>query len=398
MDVLRTLGTIFLACLCITNLKAETSVGDRHKFVEIEGPVVFMQQPSLQVGGFRERTDQLGRADAIAVDRWGNFYVLDIVGKFIRIWSYYTLSGEPLEIISSDTIEAAGLGPLAEVRAIFAGAGKGLMQATRLYLLDQDKGSKPASRILMRPYLFSKQWLQLPFTHFRQTPHDLTVDVTGRLIFIENEGIVEVLLPDGSGHDTRFGDHGVLDLQAIDGHDVSSVLAIDSDDEGNIYVADGDHGRIIQLDPRGKFIRVFGSRGAGKHQFRGYIEGVAVDWRGNVYGRDESDGMYLVFAPNGRFLTRLDVSGFDPQLQLNVSNYVIDKLSHRFIIADNDTHRVSIHKMTRGHFLSRIFTRHDNAKFSALNPTHLDRDGLTEHNHGKTASDAKEIPAPLGTQ
>ena len=395
MDILRTLGVIALALLCSISVKAETSVGDRHDLVNIDGSVVFMQQPSLQVGGFDERIAQLGRIDKVAVDRLGNFYALDDLHNIIKIWSYYTLNGEPLEIISDDIIQSAGLRALAEVRAISAGARKQPLQATRIYLLDQDKNRTPESRILMRPYLFSQQWIQLPFTEFQQTPHALTVDVSGRLIVSEDKGIVEVLIPNGSRHDSRFADEGVLHLEDIDGHDVFSLQAVDTDDEGNIYVADSNNGRVIKLDPHGNVTRVFGSRGDGRHQFRGPIEGIAVDWRGNVYGLDGSRGTYAVFSPDGRFLTRLGKRDLDPHQQKYANEFVIDKISRRFIIADKENYQISIHEMTRGHFISRIYTHREMAKLSALHPTSNARERLPENKPKEPLSHTTDAPASL---
>jgi hypothetical protein len=394
----RALTAIVLFTLCNAGLKAEISVGKGTDFIEIEGPVVFMQQPSLQVGGFGERIGQLGAAHTVAVDRFGNFYVVDDLRNTVKVWSYYTMSSAPLETISSDTIESAGLGPLAGVQAISTGVNNALLQATRLYLLERHRGRVPKSRILMRPYLFSNQWIQLPFTAFLQTPHDLTVDVSGRLVISESGGIVEVLLADGSGRDNRFGEEGIRDLGEIDGLATSTLVAVDSDSEGNIHIADKDHGRIIKLDPSGNVLRVFGGRGDGEHQFRGPIEGVAVDWRGNAYGRDALGDAYLVYAPDGRFLTRLGDNGFDSHQQRNANGFAIDRSSRRFIIADDGNYRVSVHKMTRGQHLSRIYTRYDIPKITSLKPATSSGIGTSVHDLVDPDSGSAKIPASHGTQ
>jgi DNA-binding beta-propeller fold protein YncE len=320
------------------------------------------------VGGFGDGNNQLGGADSVEVDHWGNLYAVDDLQNLIKIWSYYTLTGEILEIISSSSIETAGLDPLAEIRAISSGNPRVPGEATRLYILDRDKDRDPEYRILMRPYLFSKSWVQLPFTEFNKKPHDLTVDVFGRLIVSEKKGKLEVLLPDGSSRDTGFGDKGILDLEDIDGLDATSLKSVDTDRHGNIYVADKDHGRIIKIDPNGIILQAFGSRGDGPDQFRETIEGIAVDRRGNVYGRDEAADSYVVFGSDGTFIARFGERGFEPDQQENADEFAIDRRHHRFIIADNNNYRVSAHHLKRRPFLSRIFTQYDFPTFPVVEP------------------------------
>ncbi|MEN8130102.1 MAG: hypothetical protein ABFS45_07870 [Pseudomonadota bacterium] len=373
MLITKTLGTLILVGTMSLPVQAEVSVGDRHDYVKIKGPIVFMNQPSLQVGGFGEGDNQLENIDSVEVDEWGNLYAVDDLQRLIKVWSYYTLTGDVLEIISSVDIEAAGLGPLAEIRAISAGDPRRHHQATRLYILDRDQDRDPESRILMRPHLFSNHWVQLPFTDFEKKPHDLTVDVFGRLIVAEKKGTLEVLLADGSARDISFAEQGILDIKDVEGLKTTSLKAVDTDRRGNIYVADQDNGRVIKISADGKVLQVFGSLGNGSDQFHEQIQGVAVDWHGNVYGRDEAGDSYLVFAPDGSFLTRLGERGFEPHQQKNADELVIDKRHRRFIIADNNN-RVSVHNLRRRPFLSRIFTQYDFPKFAVIEPAGITDD------------------------
>ncbi|MEN8130235.1 MAG: hypothetical protein ABFS45_08575 [Pseudomonadota bacterium] len=368
MNKKRMFCMLIIASLGNATVEADISFGDRHDFVKIKGGTVFMNQPALQVGGFGDENNQLGGADTVEVDRWGNLYVVDDLQNLIKVWSYYTRSGEIIEIVSSSSLETAGLDPLAEIRAISSGNPRVPAEATRLYILDRDKDRDPEYRILMRPHLFSNAWVQLPFTDFKKTPHDLTVDVFGRLIVSEKKGKLEVLLPGGSGRDTGFGDKGILDLEDIDGLDATSLKSVDTDRYGNIYVADKDHGRIIKVDPNGTVLRTFGSRGNGPDQFREEVEGIAVDWRGNVYGRDESADSYVVFDADGTFITRFGERGFEPGQQENADEFAIDKRHRRFIIADNNNYRVSAHSLKRRPFLSRVFTQYDFPTFTVVEP------------------------------
>lgn len=355
MLITKTLGALVLVSAMILPAQAETSVGDSHDYAKINGPIVFMNQPSLQVGGFGEGKNHLGGIDTVEVDEWGNFYAVDDLQQLIKIWSYYTLTGDVLEIISSIDIEAVGLEPLAEIHAIPVGSPR-RQQATRLYILDHDRGRDPESRILMRPHLFSKHWVQLSFTDFEEKPYDLTVDVSGRLIVAEKRGTLEVLLPDGSARDVSFGQQGTLELDDIEGLKTTSLKAVDTDKHSNIYVADQDNGRMIKVSSDGEVLKIFGSLGDDPNQFHEQVQGVAVDWRGNVYGRDTADNSYLVFAPDGSFLTRVEDRGFEPHQQEKADQFVIDKQHRRFIIADKNNTLISVHNLRRRPFISRNFT------------------------------------------
>ncbi len=344
-------------CALLPFAHADIIPGDKNDLTPIAKSVIYMNQPILQVGGFGEGANQLGGADTVELDKYGNIYVVDDIQRLIKVWEYDSPDGDVLEIIGSDDLVSAGLAPLGDIQAIAIDRhGK---DHDALYVLDRDKDRDPEFRILRRSALQPYQWSQLAFTDFEKTPNDLIIDKHGSIIVVEKKGRIEVLLPDGSGHDTGFADNGILKVDDFDGIDTDDFKAVDLDKSGNIYVSDKDVGRILKISPDGEVLQSFGSQGPGADQFLEQVEGLAVDWKGNVYGRDESGDRVLAFDPDGDFLTSVGERGFDPHQQENADEFTIDWSHKRFVWADNNNYRVSSHKMHKGQFMSGIFTEYD---------------------------------------
>jgi hypothetical protein len=74
------------------------------------------------------------------------------------------------------------------------------------------------------------------------------------------------------------------------------------DRAGNIYVADGmgTTNRVAKFDKDGRFIRHWGSTGAGPSQFAG-VKALAIDAQGNVYAADAGNKRIQVFDQDGTF-------------------------------------------------------------------------------------------------
>jgi len=77
------------------------------------------------------------------------------------------------------------------------------------------------------------------------------------------------------------------------------------DRAGNIFVADGwGNARIAKFDPDGRFIKSWGSKGAGDGQFDMLLS-IATDARDNVYAADRGNKRIQVFDDNGNFVRQI---------------------------------------------------------------------------------------------
>jgi hypothetical protein len=106
---------------------------------------------------------------------------------------------------------------------------------------------------------------------------------------------------------------------------------------GMVYVSDSGNGRVEVFTPQGRFVRQFGSPGAGKGQFaNAYM--LVVDSAGDVYVIDDQNvGVVQKFSPAGKFVWRIGgVASPDPDLTSIHHMESID--SHgRLVMTSDDT-------------------------------------------------------------
>jgi DNA-binding beta-propeller fold protein YncE len=106
----------------------------------------------------------------------------------------------------------------------------------------------------------------------------------------------ESVNPAGSGG--RGGRGGVL------GDNFNRPTDVAWDAAGNIFVSDAyTNARIVKLDKNGKFLKTWGSKGAGEGQFD-MPNSLAVDAQGNVYVADVGNKRIQVFDNEGAFKTQ----------------------------------------------------------------------------------------------
>ena len=109
----------------------------------------------------------------------------------------------------------------------------------------------------------------------------------------------------------RFG-AGEGDGSAGDGQgQFNHPAAVAVNGAGDMYVADTDNNRIVELSPAGAVLAQWGSRGNGDGRFHAPT-GIALDAAGNVYVVDSENNRVEVFDPNGHFLEKWGERGIGP--------------------------------------------------------------------------------------
>ena len=92
----------------------------------------------------------------------------------------------------------------------------------------------------------------------------------------------------------------------VPGSSFSRPTDVAWDRAGNIYVADGigNTNRVAKFDKDGKFIKHWGSTGAGQGQFAG-VKSLAIDAQNNVYAADWGNKRIEVFDSDGTFKSEI---------------------------------------------------------------------------------------------
>ena len=94
--------------------------------------------------------------------------------------------------------------------------------------------------------------------------------------------------------------------------DLHSPSGMDLGPDGDLYVVDASTARILVLDPSGKVVRKWGTKGTGDGQFdfernpsdNDFIGGVAVDAQGAVYVADTVNRRVQKSTAGGKFLSK----------------------------------------------------------------------------------------------
>ena len=133
-------------------------------------------------------------------------------------------------------------------------------------------------------------------------PHSITIDDAGNAWITETfSHLVFKFSPAGKllmtlGKRDEPGDNDVIDRFNQPNH-------VYIHDNGDIYVSDGYvNSRIVQLTPKGEFIRIIGGVGGPRDGEFQAVHGVAVDLEGRIITNDSENFRVNVFDKNGKFL------------------------------------------------------------------------------------------------
>ncbi len=107
---------------------------------------------------------------------------------------------------------------------------------------------------------------------------------------------------------------------------------------GNIYVADTNNNRIVELSPGGAVLAYWGSQGGADGAFR-QPTGVAVDAAGRVYVVDRENNRVQVFDPSGDFLFKWGFRGLFAGELSQPSAIAVDCAGDVYV-ADTNNNRV----------------------------------------------------------
>ena len=110
---------------------------------------------------------------------------------------------------------------------------------------------------------------------------------------------------------SRFGAGGGNGSPGSGAGEFNHPEAVAVDDAGDMYVADTDNNRIVELSPAGAVLAQWGSRGMADGRFHSPT-GIALDAAGNVYVVDSENNRVEVFDSGGHFLEKWGERGIGP--------------------------------------------------------------------------------------
>jgi tripartite motif-containing protein 71 len=194
-------------------------------------------------------------------------------------------------------------------------------------------------------------------------PRGVTTDGLGRLYVADSaNNRIERFGPDGR-FQTRFGRNGGDGTAGRGRGEFNDPRGLATDRSGNLYVADHGNNRVQKLDPRGRFLAVWGrnggegSSGRAPAQFR-LPRGVAVDAVGDLYVADKDNNRIQEFGPDGRFIRMWGRNGGDGTRGTGNGEFAVPysvavDRGGRVFVADTFNNRIQVFT-GQGVFLARF--------------------------------------------
>ena len=157
--------------------------------------------------------------------------------------------------------------------------------------------------------------------------------LAGDRIYIADTDAHRVVVLDPSGKTVlTWGSKGDQNGQFKD----PSGIAVD--EQGNVYVADGGNGRIQVFDGKGLFLRGFGAKGSGPKQFSD-LRGISVS-QGLLYVADGGNSRVQILTTGGIFVGQITVTAKKDEMKTPVD--VAVDAQNRIYILDSDMNKVRV--------------------------------------------------------
>ena len=159
-------------------------------------------------------------------------------------------------------------------------------------------------------------------------PHGIHVDRDGNVWVADASG------KDGKGHVVvKFSPEGKVLLTlgkpgvAGDSNDTfNRPSAVATARNGDIFLSDGHGGdsnaRIMKFNKDGKFIKTWGTKGAGPGEF-GELHGIALDSTGRVFVADRGNSRIQIFDADGTYLTEWKQLGRPSGIHIDANDTIV---------------------------------------------------------------------------
>ena len=165
-------------------------------------------------------------------------------------------------------------------------------------------------------------------------PHGIHVDREGNVWVADASG------ENGKGHVVvKFNREGkvllTLGTPGVAGDSQNTFnrpTAVVTAPNGDIYVADGHGGdsnaRIVKFNKDGKFIKTWGTKGAGPGEFA-ELHGIALDSTGRVFVADRGNSRIQIFDADGKYIAEWKQFGRPSGIYIDANDtlYVVDHQS-----------------------------------------------------------------------
>lgn len=317
-------------------------------------------------------------AESVAVDEWGNIYVLSHYGhnviKFNRDRVYITKWGS--NGTGNGQFSSPGgvaVGPSGHIyvadtnnsriqkftsKGVFLtkwgtnGNGNGQFYMVtsvctdaqgRVYATDMGPGGSPYNNRRVQVFDANGNFIRMiGQTELFEYPSDISFDDEGNL-FITQCSILDSMsrvlkfTPDGI-YLAKFGTTGSGNGQ------LKSACGMERDAQGNMFIAEISNDRVSVFNSNGEFLRTFGSSGSGLENMDAPYD-VALDSYGNIYVADSGNKRVKKMDSDGKFLYEIGYSAgmyspSDLAVDSNGRIYLVAKNNHGMRIYDSQGHLI----------------------------------------------------------